>query len=81
MASGRFQVIILEEINVAFSLGLLSLEQLLEIIDKKPEQIELVFTGRNAPDALIERADLVTEMKEIKHYFKRGVKARVGIEK
>lgn len=81
MVSGEFQVIILEEANIAVSLGLLSSEQLLALIDAKPENVELVFTGRNAPDFLMNKADLVTEMKEIKHYFKKGVRARTGIEK
>jgi cob(I)alamin adenosyltransferase len=81
MVSGEFQVIILEEANIAVSLGLLSSEQLLALIDTKPKNVELVFTGRNAPDFLMNKADLVTEMKEIKHYFKKGVRARTGIEK
>jgi len=52
----------------------------MELIDKKPNHVELIFTGRSAPKKLIARADLVTEMKEVKHYFKKGVKARPGIE-
>jgi len=60
---------------------LFSVEDLLKIIDKKPDDVEIVITGRNAMPEIIERADLVTEMKEIKHYYQKGVKARVGIEK
>lgn len=81
MASGRYQIVILEEANVAVYKGLLSVEDLLDIIDAKPESLELVITGRRADPRIIERADLVTEMKKIKHYFQKGVAARVGIEK
>ena len=52
----------------------------MELLDRKPEGVELVLTGRYAPRELVERADLVTEMKEVKHYYARGVKARKGIE-
>lgn len=81
MASGEYQVIICEEANVVVSLGLLSVEDLLELIKLKPENIEMVFTGRGADPKMIEAADLVTEMMEIKHYFNKGVEARTGIEK
>jgi cob(I)alamin adenosyltransferase len=79
--SREYPVIILEEANVAVACGLFSVEDLLKIIDKKPDDLEIVITGRNAMPEIIERADLVTEMKEIKHYYQKGVKARVGIEK
>jgi cob(I)alamin adenosyltransferase len=81
MASGEFQVIICEEASVAVSLGLLTVDHLLELISLKPENIEMVFTGRDADLKLIEAADLVTEMTEIKHYYSKGVEARTGIEK
>ena len=58
-----------------------SKEEILEFIDSKPDTLEIVMTGRNAPDWLIEKADLVTEMKCIKHPFEKGIPARVGIEK
>jgi cob(I)alamin adenosyltransferase len=77
----EYHVIILEEANVAVTCGLFSVEDLLKIIDKKPDDVEIVITGRDARPEIIERADLVTEMKEIKHYYQKGVKARVGIEK
>jgi len=79
--SGEYHVIILEEANVAVTCGLFSVEDLLKIIDTKPDDLEIVITGRNAMPEIIERADLVTEMKEIKHYYQKGVNARVGIEK
>jgi cob(I)alamin adenosyltransferase len=81
MASGKYHVIICEEVNVAVSLGLITAEDLLELISSKPENIELIFTGRGADPKIIEVADLVTEMTEIKHYYKAGVNARIGIEK
>ncbi len=81
MASNEYHVIICEEANVAVSLGLLPVEDLLKLITLKPANIELVFTGRGADPKLIEAADLVTEMTEIKHYYRKGVEARTGIEK
>jgi cob(I)alamin adenosyltransferase len=81
MISGKYDVVICDEVNVAVSLGLLSVEDLLELIALKPENIEMVFTGRGADPKMIEAADLVTEMTEIKHYYKKGVNARTGIEK
>ncbi len=80
MASGDYQVVILEEANVAVKLKLLSVQDLVDVIAAKPEDVELIITGRSADPEIIAKADLVTEMKEIKHYFKQGVAARVGIE-
>ena len=74
-------MVILDEANVAAHCGLISAEDLLDLISKKPRNLELVITGRYADERVIRKADLVTEMKEIKHYSKQGVKARVGIEK
>jgi cob(I)alamin adenosyltransferase len=79
--SGQHNVVIMEEANVAAKLGLLSVEDILEIMVEKPKDVELVITGRGADSRIIEKADLVTEMKEVKHYFQKGVKARIGIEK
>lgn len=81
ISSGDYDLVILDEANVAVSYGLISLEDLLNIVDSKPERLELVITGRNAAERLIEKADLVTEMREVKHYYHQGVKARKGIEK
>jgi len=78
--SGAYDVIILDEINCILAFEMLPLNEVLELIDEKDEGVELVLTGRGAPDALIEKADLVTEMKEIKHYYAKGVTARKGIE-
>ena len=71
----------MDEGNVAVTSGLISEAEMLGLIAKKAENVELVITGRGAVPAVMERADLVTEMKEIKHYFQQGVAARRGIEK
>ncbi|MCG6974587.1 MAG: cob(I)yrinic acid a,c-diamide adenosyltransferase [Desulfobacterales bacterium] len=81
LSSGQHHVVILEEANVAVTLGLLTVDDLIEIMIEKPENAELVITGRGADPRVIDKADLVTEMKEIKHYFQKGVAARIGIEK
>jgi cob(I)alamin adenosyltransferase len=81
LSSGEHKVVIMEEANVAVKIGLLSVQDILKIIAAKPQDVELVITGRGADPRIIEKADLVTEMKEIKHYFQQGVAARVGIEK
>ena len=80
-SSGEYNIVILEEANVAVTCELFSTQELLDIIDAKPDDIELVITGRGAAPEIIERADLVTEMKSEKHYFQKGVTARIGIEK
>ena len=77
----EFQLVILDELNLALYFGLLSLADVLETLKRRPQSVEVVITGRYAPAELIEIADLVTEMKEIKHYYRKGVKAREGIEK
>ncbi len=79
--SSAYDMIIMEELNLLLSLKLLSTEEALEIINRKPESVELVITGRDAPAEIINTADLVTEMKEIKHYYNAGISARTGIEK
>lgn len=81
MSSGEYQVIILDEANIATHFNLFSVEDLLDFMRAKPEDVELVITGRMADPRVIEEADLVTEMKEIKHYYQKGIQARAGIEK
>ncbi|MBZ4677202.1 MAG: cobinamide adenolsyltransferase [Anaerophaga sp.] len=78
--SGKYDLIVLDELNIALYYKLFSLEEVLAMIENWPENIELIITGRYAPPELIEKADLVTEMKEIRHYYQNGVKARKGIE-
>ncbi|MCE5250072.1 cob(I)yrinic acid a,c-diamide adenosyltransferase [bacterium] len=80
LVSGDYDLVILDEANVAVHLGLFSADDLLDVMNAKPGQVELVITGRDADPRVIERADLVTEMRMVKHYYSRGVKARRGIE-
>ena len=79
--AGKHELVILDEANIAIHHNLFSIEDLLELIDIRPEHVELVITGRNAHEKLLKKADLVTEMREVKHYYKEGVLARTGIEK
>ena len=81
VSADNYKMVILDEANVAVKLGLFPAEDILSIMADKPEEVEIVITGRNADQRIIEKSDLVTEMKEIKHYFQKGVKARTGIEK
>ena len=78
--SGNYDVVILDEINVASAWKLLEVSEVLELIQNKPEDIELILTGRYADDRLINSADLVTEMVKIRHPYDRGIKARGGID-
>jgi len=78
--SGKHQLVILDELNVAHSLGLVSREEIEEILAAKGERQHLVITGRGATDWLLKKADLVTEMKEIKHPFQDGIPAQKGID-
>ncbi|MCA9813165.1 MAG: cob(I)yrinic acid a,c-diamide adenosyltransferase [Nitrosarchaeum sp.] len=78
--SGKYDVIILDEVNYAIKLGLVKTEDVLGLIEAKPAKLDLVLTGNHARDEIINMADLVTEMREIKHPFKRGIKAKKGID-
>jgi len=80
LASGEYDIVVLEEINVALDLGLVSLEEVVTLLHERPAEVELVLTGRGAPQELISRADLVTEMVAVKHPHQCGLKARLGIE-
>ena len=80
LASGRWYLIVLDEVNVALSLGLLKLGDVLDAVRKVPEERLVILTGRGAPPELIELADLATEMKEIKHPYADGKIAKEGIE-
>ena len=81
MLSGQYEIVVLDEVNVAIWFGLLTVQELLAFLDQRPDHVEVVLTGRRAPQELIERADLVTEMREVKHYYQQGVVARKGIER
>lgn len=80
MLSGKYDLVILDEIFVALNKELITLEQVLDLLRKKPDAVELVLTGRNAPKEVIQEADLVTEMLMIKHPFNEGIEGRKGIE-
>ena len=80
IASRNYHIIILDEINVVLKLKLLSFKDVLSLIKRTPKSIELILTGRGAPAQLIKQADLVSRINEVKHYYRRGFKARKGIE-
>lgn len=78
--SGNYDIVILDEINYAINLGLVSLEDVISVVKSKPDRANLILTGNYAKDEIMELADLVTEMREIKHPFKKGIKARKAID-
>jgi cob(I)alamin adenosyltransferase len=81
LTAGQYQLVIMEEGNVAATCGLFPVNEILAIMSQKPDNVELVITGRGADARVIDKADLVTEMKAVKHYYQDGVAARTGIEK
>lgn len=81
MHSREYDIIILDEINVAVWFGLISADEVIELLNERPKNVEFILTGRRAPEAFLEMADLVSDVKEIKHYYNQGVKARTGIER
>ncbi|HZS73647.1 MAG TPA: cob(I)yrinic acid a,c-diamide adenosyltransferase [Candidatus Nitrosotalea sp.] len=80
IASKIYNLVILDEINYALNLGLINLQDILDVIAARPDDVNIVLTGNHARDEIIEKADLVTEMREIKHPFKSGIKAKKGID-
>ena len=80
MASRRYDVMILDEVLIAIWFGLISENKVLDFIENKPEELELILTGRHATDSIVEKADLVTEMNSIKHYYDKGITSRQGID-
>lgn len=80
LKQGNYDMVILDEACIAIYFKLFSVQELIEAIQNRAPQVEVIITGRNAPQELIDIADLVTEMKEIKHYYNQGVQARRGIE-
>jgi cob(I)alamin adenosyltransferase len=78
--SGEYHLAVLDEVNVAANMGLVAEEDVLALLDERPEHVEVVLTGRDAPASFIERADLVTEMRMVKHFYEAGIPARRGIE-
>ena len=78
--NGKHDLVIMDEVNIALYYNLIDIDELIKVIQNKPDHIELVLTGRYAPTEIIEVADLVTEMNEVKHYYQQGIEARKGIE-
>lgn len=78
--SGDYDLVVLDEVNIAAAWNLVDVRDVVELIKQKPDNVELILTGRYADERLIEMADLVTEMREIKHPYKRGVPGRAGID-
>lgn len=81
LTGGAFDIVIADEINTAHYFHLISTEEMSDLIANKPDGVELVFTGRYCPEEICQAVDLVTEMKEIKHYWEKEVSARDGIER
>jgi cob(I)alamin adenosyltransferase len=81
VTGGEYDLVILDEVNGAVAFGLVTVDEVLALIERKPANVELVLTGRNADEQIIAAADLVTEMREIKHYYREGIPSRLGIEK
>jgi len=79
--SDQYNIIVLDEINVAIWFGLLKIQKVIAMLKKRPENVEVILTGRGAPEELIKIADLVSEIKEVKHYYQHGIMARDGIER
>jgi cob(I)alamin adenosyltransferase len=80
MLSGNYDLVVLDEVNVASAWGLVGIEEVIELIEDKPEKVELILTGRYADERLVELADLVTEMVAIKHPYEQGIEARPGLD-
>lgn len=80
MLSGKYDVVVMEEAGVAQKFGIIAAEEILDMIRQRPDGVELVITGRGVSQAVMDAADLVTEMREVKHYYQKGVMARKGIE-
>jgi len=76
----EYDMVVLDEVNYAIKFGLLEEKDVLDFIEQKPEDVHLILTGRDATERIVERADLVTEMREIKHPFQKGIKAQKGVE-
>lgn len=80
LVSGEYDMVVFDEINTTLFFHMLEVDEVLSVLEQKPEKTEVILTGRYAPQEIIERADLVTEMTEIKHYYTAGVGSRIGIE-
>jgi cob(I)alamin adenosyltransferase len=81
MLSGRYGIVVLDEVNVAIWFDLVPEADVLELLAGRPKNVEVVLTGRNATDRVVREADLVTDFRQVKHYYQRGILARDGIER
>ncbi|NMB42084.1 MAG: cob(I)yrinic acid a,c-diamide adenosyltransferase [Firmicutes bacterium] len=80
LAGGRYDLVIFDEINIVLDRGQLGVHEVIEMLAKRPKHVNVVLTGRNAPQEIVAAADLVSEVREIKHYFHSGIRARAGLE-
>lgn len=80
LLGGQYDLVILDEICVCFYFGLVKMEDVMPLLKMKPDHVELILTGRYCPEEILDAADLVTEMREVKHYYQKGVTSRKGIE-
>jgi cob(I)alamin adenosyltransferase len=80
MLSGEYDIIVIDEALVSVYFGLITNRDIFDLIDKKPENVELILTGRYADKSIIEKADIVSEIKEVKHYYSKGILSRKGID-
>jgi len=80
MLSGAYEIVVLDEVNVALYFELLTVQEVLAFLDQKPPQVELVLTGRRVPQEIVDRGDYVTVMEEVRHPYQKGIKARKGVE-
>jgi len=78
--SGAYDLVVLDEVTHLIKLGLVSCNEVMELLEERPQDMDIILTGRDAPAELISRADLVTEMCEVKHYFQQGIKAKRGLD-
>jgi cob(I)alamin adenosyltransferase len=81
MTCGDYRIVVLDEINTLLHFKIMPPEPVLHLLDGKPQDVELILTGRYAPQAILDRADLVTEMQDVRHYYQKSIQARTGIEK
>ncbi len=78
--NGEYDLLVLDEVNIATAMSLINEDEVMRLLQNKPESLEVIMTGRNAPKSFIDWADLVTEVKMVKHYIEKGVKAREGLD-
>ncbi|MGI6642645.1 MAG: cob(I)yrinic acid a,c-diamide adenosyltransferase [Bacillota bacterium] len=80
LMGGYYDLVVLDEVNVAVACGMVEVEDVLALMAKRPPHVDLVLTGRYCPESIMEKSDMVSEIKEVKHHYKKGIQAREGIE-